>query len=521
MKRKILSTALMFLMILFSFPSISFAMTYRDNVVRITSANGIGITGGTYTLNELSITSGQDPNGYNYVGKQYTLFNQELSFTVGRSGSSAVATWFNSRMSGYNNPSVNGDRTTFDEAAGNLNFAFVGDLSLTVTNNDYPNGMTITFPNIGIAQGSTWLSNNWWFGQVTGQHTRDSDGPYTILAFGKDANGNDVYASFLRGSNSVNEIVLERLLVIGSARSTNAKLSNVETVFASLPTDGTQVNLSGFPGSYDPTTNHIQGYVQYKSGTGDEYPILIHSVGTASYAHIVSGPRYSSEKWGFKTYLENWRHPGGSTLIGDYLLVPTEHDNDAHIALYDLRSLPVQELRRVESFDLYMQHKAGAIGIANYTDSYGTEYYLLIVAHLNGENSVYHIYRAPVINGLETANFVEVGLFPLSKDFQGFGLITEQTTNKVYFVGLWSPSEGATFADYAYLYELNTNTWTLGPEIDSHHLVSYGGFAGMLGVHFRYGSTAFVTSDGKLALCATERNSVLGSSLATNDWISQ
>ena len=75
MKRKILSTALMFLMILFSFPSISFAMTYRDNVVRITSANGIGITGGTYTLNELSITSGQDPNGYNYVGKQYTLFN--------------------------------------------------------------------------------------------------------------------------------------------------------------------------------------------------------------------------------------------------------------------------------------------------------------------------------------------------------------------------------------------------------------------------------------------------------------
>ena len=43
--------------------------------------------------------------------------------------------------------------------------------------------------------------------------------------------------------------------------------------------------------------------------------------------------------------------------------------------------------------------------------------------------------------------------------------------------------------------------------------------AGMMGVHFRYGANVYVADDGTLTLSATERNSVLGSSLATNDWI--
>ena len=76
-----------------------------------------------------------------------------------------------------------------------------------------------------------------------------------------------------------------------------------------------------------------------------------------------------------------------------------------------------------------MNHKAGALGVTAYTDSNGISYYLMIVAHLNGENSAYHVYRAPAANGIETASFVEVGSFAFSKDFQGFGLITEAATN--------------------------------------------------------------------------------------------
>lgn len=169
--------------------------------------------------------------------------------------------------------------------------------------------------------------------------------------------------------------------------------------------------------------------------------------------------------------------------------------------------------------DVLQFYKAGALGITSYEDKNGIEYYVMIVAHLDGENTVYHVYRALASNGIENARFSEVGSFESDKDFQGFGLITEDGTNDIYMIGLWSPSEGVTFADYAYLYQLNTETWTIGEALQQIHMVSVGGMAGMMGVHFRYGANVYVADDGTLTLSATERNSVLGSSLATNDWI--
>ena len=343
--------------------------------------------------------------------------------------------------------------------------------------------------------------------------------PDTVLAIGSTTEGRTVYASFLRGGNEVNEISLEAIHVVEAAADSANKVVDVKNKFAALPIDGVQSNLEGFPGSYDPTVNHIQGYAQYDSCDHTRYSILTHSVGTAPYAHIVAGPKTGSDKWGFKTYLQNWRHPGGVQVMGDYLLVPSEQDASAHIALYDLRSLAVKELRRVETFDLAVSHKAGALGITSYEDKNGIEYYVMIVAHLDGENTVYHVYRALASNGIENARFSEVGSFESDKDFQGFGLITEDGTNDIYMIGLWSPSEGVTFADYAYLYQLNTETWTIGEALQQIHMVSVGGMAGMMGVHFRYGANVYVADDGTLTLSATERNSVLGSSLATNDWI--
>ena len=57
-------------------------------------------------------------------------------------------------------------------------------------------------------------------------------------------------------------------------------------------------------------------------------------------------------------------------------------------------------------------------------------------------------------------------------------------------------------------------------ELSSHHLVSPGGAVGVMGVHFRYGAGVSVSEEGELTISATERNSVLGSSLATNEWLS-
>lgn len=495
---------------------VSAAMSYHNNEVTVTGSGGIQITSGTFTVKEFNITSGQDPNGKNYVGKVHNLSNGKFSFEVGRSGSGAVASWFNARLSGYNDNSVNGDRTTFDHTAGDLNFAFIGDLQLALTAPGYSQGITVTFPDAAFAQGKSGLSNNWWFGQKKGQHTRDSDGPERVLVFGTDTSGRTVYASFLRGGNDASTISLEALYVPGTASDRAVPIPDVREAFHGLPVNGSLTNLQGFTGNYDSVSCHVQGYTQYDNAEGNRYALLTHSVSSASYAHIVAGTKNGSDKYGFKTYLNNWNHPGGIQSIGDYLLVPTEQDTQAHISLYDLRSLPVQELRRVETFDLSVNHKAGALGITTY-ESGGIEYYLMIVAHLDEANSVYHVFRSPAAGGIENASFSEVGSFGFTKDFQGFGLVTEEGTNDVYLIGLWSQNSGASFADYAYLYQINTQNWTIGQELEQIHMVSTGGGIGTFGVHFRYGAGVFVTQNQQLILSATERNR--GSSLAVNNWI--
>ena len=495
---------------------VSLAMTYRNNEVTVQGSGGIQITSGTFTVKEFSITPGQDPDGKNYVGKVHNLSGGKFSFEVGRQGSSTVASWFNERLSRYNDNSVNGDRTTFDHTAGDLNFAFIGDLRLSVTTSAYPQGITVTFPDAAFAQGKSGLSNNWWFGQKKGQHTRDSDGPNRVLVFGTDTSGRTVYASFLRGGNDASTVSLEALYVPGAASDRAVAVPNVRAAFHGLPVNGSLTNLQGFTGNYDAVSCHVQGYTQYDNSEGTRYALLTHSVTTAPYAHIVAGTKNGSDKYGFKTYLQNWNHPGGIQAIGDYLLVPTEMNTQAHVSLYDLRSLKVQELRRVESFDLAVNHKAGALGITTYKAA-GVEYYLLVVAHLDERNSVYHIYRAPAAGGLENASFTKVGSFPFEKDFQGFGLVTEEGTNDVYLIGLWSQSEGASFADYAYLYQINTQNWTISNELDQIHMVSTGGGIGIFGVHFRYGAGVSVTPDKKLVVSASERNR--GSSMAVNDWV--
>ena len=207
---------------------------------------------------------------------------------------------------------------------------------------------------------------------------------------------------------------------------------------------------------------------------------------------------------------------GYTALLDGGSALESEFEGDS----YRIRSADYLARQQIEHLNaVIISHKAGALGITSYEDKNGIEYYVMIVAHLDGENTVYHVYRALASNGIENARFSEVGSFESDKDFQGFGLITEDGTNDIYMIGLWSPSEGVTFADYAYLYQLNTETWTIGEALQQIHMVSVGGMAGMMGVHFRYGANVYVADDGTLTLSATERNSVLGSSLATNDWI--
>lgn len=86
---KILLGTVLSLALLFSSICPAYAMTYHSNVVELTSETGISILNGSFTVTALNITSGQDPEGRNYVGKTYSLQNGELTFSVGCSGSTS------------------------------------------------------------------------------------------------------------------------------------------------------------------------------------------------------------------------------------------------------------------------------------------------------------------------------------------------------------------------------------------------------------------------------------------------
>lgn len=163
-------------------------MKYRQNRVIFSMIKGYSLLSGSYTINSFSVTEGQDPKGKIFAGLKATCESDgTMAFCVGRSQSVAVANWFNDKI-----PSAN---TTFNHTAGELHFAFLGTLELTVKGEDGYD--TFTFSNIALAQGYK-NSNNWWFGGLNCSYIQN----HQVSAQGTNSNGDTVHFDFLRGSNA-------------------------------------------------------------------------------------------------------------------------------------------------------------------------------------------------------------------------------------------------------------------------------------------------------------------------------
>jgi hypothetical protein len=180
---------------------------YHDNkvyfIVKPVNDETITVKSGTYKVNELCITSGQDPKHKNKKGdvkKINTGDNNSITFEVGRKNSKEVAQWWNDR--------VKSDQNTFDHTAGDLNFAFMGTLQLHV-NDSNQGDLQVTFENIGLAQGFDRPNNNWWFGGPNCTFEDNLD--HTVKAQGKANGGGDYYFYFKRGAQGplhVDEVTL-------------------------------------------------------------------------------------------------------------------------------------------------------------------------------------------------------------------------------------------------------------------------------------------------------------------------
>ena len=371
------------------------------------------------TQGEVNISSGQE----------YEMNNQKLSIHFNGNDNTEIASQFNAKTSGYNDGSVTGDRNFFHKPVNKLSFMIVGDIFIKATKDNIQSNLQFNDFIIGFEKDY----NKLWFGQTTGQHTKNSDEINSLLMIGNNDQNNQVFASF-ETNDAQQTINLNNYTVIKEPVDYSPKVDNILQKLKELPTEGTLLTSKNYSGFYDPTVNHIQGHSVYTNHNGIIFDIYTHSVKSADYAHIFVSNRTTGQTIGFNTFGLNQRHPGGINIIGDYLVVPTEDNNKSTIAMYDLRSLDVGELRRVEDFQLNLSHKAGSLALIDYHQD-GKDYYLMMVAHLDGKNSVYHVYRAEKQNNIETAKFEKVSELPFSKDFHGNGLVKNRNKQNIYIIG--------------------------------------------------------------------------------------
>lgn len=208
-------------------------MNYHDNKIRLKLRNGELTQDsdgnyGYFKVTELSITSGQDPDKKNKVGDVHKVNSDgELCFCVGRKGSSDVARWWSER--------IDKSKTTFNHDPDDLNFAFIGDLILNVKTKDETIKKTVTYKNVGLAQGHAGASNNWWFGGKDMYHVGDNK------VVGRDVNDN-IAIDANRGGNNVDEVSI-------GFRTFIPWITN-------LP-DETFVCEMSIPGTHDSGTSHL------------------------------------------------------------------------------------------------------------------------------------------------------------------------------------------------------------------------------------------------------------------------
>ncbi|KAF9255967.1 hypothetical protein L218DRAFT_882841 [Marasmius fiardii PR-910] len=176
---------------------------YHDNEVHLQVVLPSGpspLSSGSFTVTAFKISSGQDPESKNKIGDVHsftaiTVPEQKFVFTCGRHGTSEVADFWNTN--------IPPNKNTFGHTAGDLNFAFIGTLALQVWT---PKGSrTVTFPDMGFAQGHSGSINNWWFGGKNCVHGSGN----TVSCTGTDQNGESVKFTFLRGDGLlVNTVII-------------------------------------------------------------------------------------------------------------------------------------------------------------------------------------------------------------------------------------------------------------------------------------------------------------------------
>jgi hypothetical protein len=292
----------------------------------------------------------------------------------------------------------------------------------------------------------------------------------------------------------------------------NPKMQNVRAAFDNISRQGRTKTYAGSEPSDEGFTNlvgtHVQGVAHY-----GKYVFLTHNrlfSRPTGWIAVISKETDKVVYW-MDTPEEddNYPHPGGMQVIGDYLMVPVENGshNHSYIYFYDLSEMTDTVPPRLLSYSLNRHNGTGAAGIANYTRG-ETEYYL-VAAYDNGK---LRFYRS---NGKTLAD-PDFELEPyfdgrVSQGGYSSTCLLADKSNGLYMVGFWTRDPEVSPVDYMDLYSINLDKKIIYDMTEPRHMITaYGGVKGIDGVHFRYGAGLSILSDTELKALACQRNFAFG-----------
>lgn len=121
--------------------------------------DGRYLVGGDYTIDDFSVSAGQDPAHHIYKGLRTGIEVPDgvMNFSVGRHKTLSVGQWFKAQVTAQQN--------TMGGYSDMLNFAFIGQLKIRLRDMASPeNTISFVFDDIVLAQTSSGASNSWIFG---------------------------------------------------------------------------------------------------------------------------------------------------------------------------------------------------------------------------------------------------------------------------------------------------------------------------------------------------------------------
>lgn len=243
------------------------------------------------------------------------------------------------------------------------------------------------------------------------------------------------------------------------------------------------------------SSTHNQGYALYNG-----YHVITHNKTEDKRKgfFIACDPEDERNTFTCESADDGFEHLGGCQRIGDYLLVAVEtHRTDprqSHIRLYDLTQLSGKTVPLVKDFDIYRKENgAAAAGITYVNDRY------LLAAY---EGSYVDFYQSD--SDVLIGGYTKKATYKFSKnmEYSNVCLLTGDS-GKVYAVFFKSDDS---WDDYADLYEIDTEKFTLSwvKEKDRVHLICKPG--GTLGVHCRYAAGIDIVSENNFHVYVAARN---------------